>query len=114
MKLIIFVGGRPTTSGHKIREFVWSPTHGCYLFGGKEWAASEFNAAYERAVNQNEDMRPRVKVVGIGAESPAPVTPVLIATRPPTVDEAVAVLQRLAPERLKAKTGPKPRLQEVS
>jgi hypothetical protein len=125
-KLIIYVGGKPLLNGHKQREFIWVPAYGCYLYEGQEIPASEFNVKYEKAMRNNADMNPRVKVV---SDSPCSVScscaPLAIttATPPPysvtvvptpverviTAEEAEAVLQRLAPERLKKKTGPKPK-----
>lgn len=116
-RLIIYVTGKPNLHGHKRREFLWSPAHSLYLYGGKEIEADQFNAAYEKAMKNNADMNPRAKVVasiGVQAESPtsnsggpAAVTNVTVAHET-TVDEALAVLERLAPERLKKKPGRKP------
>lgn len=107
-RLIIYVTGKPNLHGHKRREFLWSPAHGLYLYGGKEIEAAEFNATYEKAMKTNTDMNPRVKVVATSA-----IQQVTVTTPPApqdiTIDDAVAVLERLAPERLKKKTGPKPK-----
>lgn len=109
-KLIIWIPGKPQLNGHKQREFLWSPAHSCYLYGGKEIDASEFNALYEKAVRNNADLGPRVKVLSVDktivrAAPPAPIT--TITAREVSADEAEEVLQRLRPERLKKKTGPK-------
>ncbi len=113
-RLIIYVSGKPLLHGHKRREFLWSPAHKCYLYGGKEIEAAEFNAIYEKAMRTNADMNPRVLVTNADA-SAAPIAPVAtIAAHEITTEEAEAVLARLAPERLKKKTGPKPRVLEVA
>lgn len=128
-RLIIYVSGKPLLHGHKRREFLWSPTHRCYLYNGKEIDASEFNATYDKAMRNNSDMSPRVMVVPsmeVQSEPPtssstSAVVEKVTVTEPDepnvagvTVDEAVAVLERLAPERLKKKTGPKPKILEVA
>ncbi len=118
-KLIIYVTGKPNLHGHKRREFLWSPAHGLYLYNGKEIDATEFNAAYEKAMKTNTDMNPRVKVVSSIAVQPEPPTSnsggagvvenvTLAEQKEPTAEEAVAILQRLAPELLKKKPGRKP------
>jgi hypothetical protein len=114
--LIIYITGKPNLHGHKRREFVWSEAHGLYLYEGKELAADAFNAAYERCMRNNADMNPRVRVVvgSVPAAAPAsPVVKVAIVPAPPqpraiTLEEAEATMARLAPERLKKKTGPRP------
>lgn len=116
--LIIYVTGKPLLHGHRRREFAWSPPHGVYLYDGKEFAPSEFNEAYERCMRNNSDMNPRVRVVAgsvPAARKPdGPVVAVGVVPAPPpapraiTLEEAEAVVARLAPERLKKKTGPRP------
>lgn len=110
--LIIYVTGKPLLHGHKRREFLWSESLGLYLYGGKELAAEEFNAAYERCLKNNADMNPRVRVVGgetVSVKDPAePLLKIDVAApRTITLDEAEATMARLAPERLKKKTGPR-------
>ncbi len=115
-KLIIWIPGKPNLHGFKRREFLWSESHKCYLYEGKEIDIAEFNVKYEKAMKTNYDMNPRVKVIDAkdSIRPPAPsVQPTLqvssmAVSRSLTLDEAEAVVQRLAPERLKKKTGPKP------
>ncbi len=104
-KLIIWISGKPTLHGYKRREFIWSEAHKCYLYGGAEIESSEFNEKYDKAMKTNADMNPRVKVVGTNGSS---VTNGLV-----TLEQAEEVFTRLAPERLKKKTGPKPATVEV-
>lgn len=109
-KLIIWIPGKPLLHGYKQREFLWSQAHGCYLYGGKEIDAKDFNAVYERAVRNNADLGPRVRVMTVDkaivrAAPPTPIT--TITAKEITADEAEEVLSRLRPERLKKKTGPK-------
>lgn len=109
--LIIYVTGKPLLHGHKRREFLWSPEYGLYLYGGRQLAPEEFNAAYERCMKNNADMNPRVRVVSQTVSVPDPEEPLLkieVAPRAITLEEAEAVVARLAPERLKKKTGPRP------
>lgn len=114
-KLIIWIAGKPLLNGHKQREFIWDASHGCYIYGGKEIDAADFNDIYEKAVRNNSDMSPRVRVVGISVtvraqppiETPPPAPITTISAREITADEAEEVLQRERPDRLKKKTGPK-------
>jgi len=111
-KLIIWVPGKPLLNGYKQREFIWSEIHKCYIYGGSEIDASKFNETYEKATRNNSDMNPRVKVVeirNISIIEPPPAEPV--KPQEITADKAEEVLQRLAPERLKKKPGPKPALE---
>lgn len=112
-KLIIYITGKPTLHGHKRREFLWSPAHSCYLYEGSEIEAAQFNAKFERAMKNNADLNPRVKVIeSAGAESAPPFSPPPPSVCPLTPDQelerAEAAFNRFAPERLKKKTGPKP------
>lgn len=119
VKLIIYISGKPSLHGHKRREFLWVPTHGCYLYGGEEIEPSEFNAKFEKAMKTNSDMNPRVKVIEIKAEPPKAAPPTTDKPKedppkdPPVefpiekqVTDAVAVLAKYAPERLKKPTRP--------
>jgi len=111
-KIIIYLTGKPTLHGLKRREFQWSPAHALYLYENRELELSEFNAKYDKAMRTNTDMRVLVKVVG--AESPAASVATIAAAHEITLDEAEAVVQRLAPERLKKAPGRKPRILEVA
>lgn len=118
-KLIIYIPGKPSIHGFKRREFLWSAIHECHIFMGREYDAAEFNDAYAKVMKTNRDMNPMVKVVQAevaAVAAPAPVAPLapppivdpstpLAQSREITVDEAEEVLLRLAPERLKKKTG---------
>ncbi len=108
-KLIIYITCKPVLHGFKRREFLWSEVHKLYLYGGKEISLAEFNAIYEKAMRTNADMRPLVKVLDVTPE-PAPTIQVsqMAVSRSLTLEDAEAVINRLAPERLKKKTGPKP------
>ncbi len=108
-KLIIWISGRPNLHGFKRREFLWSESHKCYLYEGKEIEISDFNAKYEKALRTNHDMNPRVKVIDTteAVQRTLQISPIAVS-RSLTLEEAEAVIQQLAPERLKKKTGPKP------
>lgn len=113
VKLIIWIPGKPSIHGHKRREFLWSPAHNCYLYEGKEVDPTAFNAKYEKAMKNNADLLPRVKVIQFeDAKAVPPISDPLTPPVPPSIDEqldqAEAVIMRYAPERLKKKTGPKP------
>ena len=112
-KLIIYVTGKPLMNGYKVREFQWSEVHRCYLYEGRELDAAEFNEKWEKAYRNNGDLSPKVRVTDAGnPPTPAPANPAPLPepTPPaePTLDEALAIVQRLAPDRLKAKPGRKP------
>ena len=96
-------------SGYRQREFHWSEVHRCFIYEGKEFSPAEFNAKFDKAIKNNVDFNVRVKVVD-ASESAAPVVaaPPPPAPREITLDEAEAVIQRLAPDRLKQKPGRKP------
>lgn len=117
-KLIIYVTGRPLTHGHRMREFHWNEEHRCYLFQAKVFDDSDFNVAYEQAMARHVDMHPRVKLL---AAEKAPddldeSTPVstITASREISLEEAEEVVRRLAPDRLKAKSGPKAKSVEAT
>lgn len=108
-RLIIYITGKPSLHGHKRREFLWSPAHSLYLYGGAEISAEAFNAIYEKAMKTNADMNPRVKVVNAGDHHAIQQVTIKAAEpRAITVEDAEETLARLAPHRLKKKTGPKP------
>ena len=117
-KLIIYVDGKPSMNGYRIREFKWSDTHKCYIYNGQEFEDDAFNAAYAKSLRTNEDLRVRVRVVALEVPS-APVQTAVQAQTfnvalPPhevTWQEAEAVLRRVAPHRLKKKTGRPPKAQ---
>lgn len=113
-KLIIYIAARPRTQGYKIREFQWSPEHGVHIYMGRSYDAAEFNAAMDTAMKHNRDLNPAAKVVDVLADetpvrvpvmAPPPiVNPVAtISAQEITVDDAVEVLLRLAPEMLRKK-----------
>lgn len=113
-KLIIWIPGKPLLNGHKQREFTWSESHRCYIYGGTEIAAEDFNSIYDKAVRNNLDLNPRVRVIAVDAETPIapaapPITSISVQEISPeeAADQAEEVLARLRPDRLKKKTGPK-------
>ena len=127
-KLIIWVGGKPLINGYKIREFLWSVAHNCYIYEGREINEADFNAKFEKAHRNNADLHPQVKVVEFSAEVPKvsvqPVKSTESATgtiaktvefdREITLEEAEEVVARLAPDRLKKRPGRPPRVMEVA
>lgn len=102
-KLIIYVSGKPLVNGYKRREFLWSVEHSCYIYKGRELDEQEFNQIAEKVMRQNDDMHPLIKVSSLTEVGAPSATPGEI-----TVSEAEDVLMRLAPHRLKGKTGPRP------
>lgn len=110
-KLIIWVSGRPNLDGFKKREFVWVEKHRAFIYEGREFDAAEFNAKFDKAWHNNQDLTPRARVVEISMSTPARHTPPPpaphIADEAMSVEQAESVLNRLAPERLKKKPGRK-------
>jgi hypothetical protein len=103
-RLIIWVGGRTMVHGFKRRGYLWSETHRCYIYLGRELTDREFNGVIDKALREGEGMYPSVKIVSFSEEkSMAPDV---------TAQQAEEIMQRLAPERLKKKPGPK-QLMEV-
>ena len=106
-KLIIYVKGNPNYEGQKRGDFVWSKEHGCYIWKGKVLTEAELNVECEKAMaHYPKILHPSVKVVEFSGDDltePAEIT----------VAQAEDVMQRLAPHRLKQKSGPKPHLVEA-
>lgn len=112
VSLLIYITGKPLIHGYKRREFLWSQAHNLYLFQGKEWSPKEFNDAWAAAMRRNEDLRPMVKVLTsdtANTSPPADASGLLLGRRPPTLDEALEVVKREAPEKLKKPAGRPPK-----
>ncbi len=110
IKLIIYVKGKPIIHGYKQREFRWMPKHNCYVFREQEFTPKEYDAIHEKVMMDNQDLRPMVRVlVDVAApdEWEAPPAITTITAKEITVADAEAVMERLAPHRLKKKPGPK-------
>lgn len=105
MKFIICCPGRPAVNGHKRREFLWTPERNLYIFQGKVLTLEEYEKVVDRVFDKNSDLRPRVRMI----DEDAAVTPIttLSVAREITLEEALEVVQRLAPDRLRGKPGPK-------
>lgn len=133
-KLIICCAGRPAVNGHKRRSFIWSDAHGCYVYESRELDEATFNSIAQEVMSKNQDMRCFAKVIGAGeagadprvadlerklAEKQARLETVqasLIAARSatePTLEQAIALIEAQAPERLKKKPGRKLEALEV-
>lgn len=101
-KLIIACPGRPASNGHKRRMFQWNPAFNCYVFENRLLDVAEFNRIVESVCKKHADLRPFSRVIEDVAVA-APVEPVttLTTAREVGLDEAMAVVARMAPERLK-------------
>jgi len=111
VSLLIYITGKPNIHGYKRREFLWSPAHNLYLFQGKEWSPKDFNEAWLTAMRRNEDLRPMVKVLTAetaNVSPPADASGLLMGRREPTLDEALEVVKRHAPDKLKKPAGRPP------
>ena len=105
MKFLIYLDGSPAAHGHTRFEFKWSQTHGVYLWEGREIEAHEFNKiaaiAFTRYIQFSKlGWVVKAKIVDSPRQEPA-------ATGEVTLDQALEVVEALAPHRLKKKTGPK-------
>jgi hypothetical protein len=129
-KLLICCAGRPALNGSKRRSFLWSEPNQCYVYEGRELGETEFNAKSKEVMSKNQDLRCFVKIVSEGggasedpriaqleaklAEKQARLETVqasLIEARTkaePSLEDAIAIVERLAPDRLKKKPGRKP------
>lgn len=133
-KIIIAAPGRPATNGHKRRMFLWNPTFNCYVYENRVLDEAEFNSITQAVFKKHSDIRPyalivadngavesksmvataeheallaRYKALQARIGEPAPVA--TISAREVGLDEAVAIVQRLAPEKLrKTSQGRKP------
>lgn len=128
-KLLIVCPGRPNVNGAKRRTFHWNPAYECYVHENRMFDETELNGVIEAVFKKNADLRPFVKVVefsdGKTADSVAPAVSIeeheslklrykKLQERiggPPvstitggaeiTLEEAIDVVRRLAPERLR-------------
>jgi hypothetical protein len=110
MKFIIYLDGNPFVQGYTRFEFKWSQSHGAYLWEGREIDANEFNAVAKVALTRYANLKwhPMVKIVsGLDAKQEVPAD---FTRGEISLADAEATMERLAPHRLKKKTGPKPEL----
>lgn len=129
-KLIICCAGRPAINGHKRRTFIWNDKFGCFVHEGRVLDATEFNAKAQEVMAKNQDLRCFARVVeSDGDAGPDPrlaeleksladkqarvetLQASVLALRTknaPTLEEAIAIVEARAPDRLKKKPGRKP------
>ena len=129
-KLIICCAGRPAINGHKRRTFLWNDKFGCFIHEGRVLEAAEFNAKAQEVMAKNQDLRCFARVVetdgAVGADPRVSELEKALADKStriealqesvlslrtknaPTLEEALAVVGELAPDRLKKKPGRKP------
>ena len=93
-KLIIYVSGKPSLNGFRIREFKWSELHRKHIYLGQEIEDTAFNALFEKAWRNNTDLQPKGMVVHQQELSDDQ-----------KVEHAEKVLEALRPDRLRKKTG---------
>ena len=95
-KLIIYVSGKPSLNGFRIREFKWSEPHRKHIYLGREIEEQEFNALIEKAWRNNSDLHPKVMVIAQQE-----------LTEDQKIEQAERLLEELRPDRLRKKTGAK-------
>lgn len=112
-KIVIACLGRPSINGMRRLKFHWNPEFNCYVYLNRVLDEREANELGEQAVKKFAQLRPFMKVVQFSDEatttihqtvhttdpSPEPVP----AGQPPiiTLEQALDVVQKLAPERLR-------------
>lgn len=108
-RLIIYCRGNPAFSAFKRRDFLWDDARKLYVWQNKVFTdMGEYHATVEKVLEKNQDLRPAVMVLSEDAPPPAaPPDELPPEPRAITLDEAVATVQRLAPDLLKKKSGPK-------
>ena len=79
-KLIIWCPGRTIVYGFKRREFLWNEEYKCYVFRGRQFDELEFNSVVDKALLDNQDMNPRVKVVSTATKAAKPLAPISTIT----------------------------------
>lgn len=92
MRYIIYLKGNPAIQGLVRKEFRWLPSHGCYVFLGREINDAEFNEQYDRAFKRYRELYPMVKLMG----PDHPVAPPALAT-PAPIPEAAQPATSAAP-----------------
>lgn len=97
-KLIIYVSGKPSLNGYRIREFKWSEKHRKHLYLGAEIEPEKFNALFEKAWRNNSDLDPKAMVIPILPAPAAAPTPAPAAVKvEPAPAPAPAVVEAPAP-----------------
>ena len=110
-KLIIWIPGQFLITGYKRGDFLWDNTYKKYVYKSRLFTEREFNAEAEKIFKQHHRIFPQVHVVEYSDEAKADLGPDLapVATISPaheiTAEEAEAVMERLAPWRLKPQPG---------
>jgi hypothetical protein len=118
-KLIICCTGNPNINGHKRRNFLWNEEFKCFAYENRVMSEREFNAQAEAVFKKNWDLRPTARVVQFSDETQTVSTvvhttdPTPVQARPISLEEALEVVNSLAPDRLKKTPGRKPAAMEV-
>jgi len=107
-KLLLYIPGNARSQGFKLYDFLWNVEHACFLYEGRPLELAEFNTKYEYCMKRFRHLLKNISVKVLA--DPAPAIELDVALSPPremTAEEAEAVLEKLAPHRLKKKPGPK-------
>jgi hypothetical protein len=109
-KLIIYVTGRTLFHGFARGPFKWHKPTGLYRYEGREFSEAEFNKIVDKVLHDYSDMNPSVRITEFSSTAPAIPEPVAQIHNGHEVSlyDALSVVERLAPEKLKRKTGPRP------
>jgi hypothetical protein len=104
MTFLVYLKGSPLVQGHVRMRFRWVPKYALYLWDGKETEAKDLDEVCDTVFVKQpiyRQMFPSVKITP-GTNAPQPPQEKEI-----TLDQALEVVERYAPHRLKQKTGPK-------
>lgn len=109
MRIIAYLTGNPSVQGYKRREFLWMPEHKCYVHNGRPFTEKEFNQLVPAICKKHRDLYPQFRMLEEPPAETAAVAPTTAslqidvpAPAPEiTVEQAEALLLRLAPEKLR-------------
>jgi hypothetical protein len=111
-KIVIACLGRPSINGMRRLKFHWNPDFNCYVYLNRVLDEREANEVGEEAIKKFAHLRPFMKVVQFSDEATATVQQTVHTTDPTppqpagqpqiiTLEQALDVVQKLAPERLR-------------
>jgi hypothetical protein len=112
MQIIIYVRGKPNFNGHRRREFIWDASRSVYVYQSKILDEIQFAQICEPVLKKYNDMCPFVKILDsepkvIKVEAEPPPVFTALPVQEPTLEEALEIVKKLAPDKLKPRPGRK-------